>query len=160
MFIHLGPFHFLINMMVLWFFGPRLEYRWGSQKFLIFYFVVGIGAGIFHALVSLAVGKGHYQIFGASGAIYGILLAYGLYWPDDIVLVWGVFPVKVKVLVAVSMFFTFLGSFSPVASSKISHLTHLGGLVVAFLYLRGKDIIGRASRVPRRSRFQDLFRDR
>ena len=107
MFIHLGPFHFLTNMIVLWFFGPRLEHRWGSQEFLKFYFIVGIGAGIFHALISLTIGKGYYQIFGASGAIYGVLLAYALYWPDDIVLVWGVFPVKVKVLVAVFIFLTF-----------------------------------------------------
>ena len=106
------------------------------------------------------VGRGYYQIFGASGAIYGILLAYALYWPDDVVLVWGVFPVKVKVLVVVFMFLTFLGSFSPVAQGNISHLTHLGGLVVAFLYLRGRDIFRRTLRPSRRSRFKDLFRDR
>ena len=157
MFIHLGPLHFLFNMIVLWFFGPRLEHRWGSQGFLKFYFVVGIGAGIFHALVSLMVGRGYYQIFGASGAIYGILLAYALYWPDDIVLVWGVFPVKVKVLVVVLMFVTFLGSSPAGAYDNISHLTHLGGLVVAFLYLRGRDIFRRTSR---HSRFKNLFRDR
>jgi len=160
MFIHLGPLHFLFNMIVLWFFGPRLEHRWGSQEFLKFYFIVGIGAGIFHALISLIIGKGYYQIFGASGAIYGILVAYLLYWPDDTVLVWGVFPVKVKVLVAVFIFFTFLGSFSPVAQDNISHLTHLGGLAVAFLYLKRGDIFRRPSRGSRRSRFKNLFRDR
>ncbi len=160
MFIHLGPLHFLFNMIVLWFFGPRLEHRWGSQGFLKFYFIVGIGAGIFHALISLIIGKGYYQIFGASGAIYGILLAYALYWPDDIVLVWGVFPVKVKVLVAVFIFLTFLGSASPVAQGNISHLTHLGGLAVAFLYLKRGDIFRRSSRGSRRSRFKNLFRDR
>jgi membrane associated rhomboid family serine protease len=160
MFIHLGPFHFLVNMIVLWFFGPRLEYRWGSHGFLKFYFIVGIGAGVFHALVSLAIGQAHYQIFGASGALYGVLLAYALYWPDDVVLVWGVFPVKVKVLVAVFFLMTFLGSFSPMAYGNISHLTHLGGLVVAFFYLKGGDIFRRRRfvRFSQRSRFDDLSR--
>lgn len=139
MFIHGNVLHFLFNMIILWFFAPRLEVRWGTRGFVKFYFIVGIGAGLIHALVSIITGRTFENIIGASGALYGILLAYALYWPDDIVLVWGIIPVKVKVLVIVMGLFAFLGSVDTVQSG-ISHITHLGGLIVAFLYLKGPDI--------------------
>lgn len=136
MFLHLGPFHLLMNMLVLWFFGPRLEYRWGTPAFLRFYFVAGIGAGLFHLVVSLLTGNAHQTMAGASGAIYGILLAYALYYPNDTVLLYFVFPVKIKYLMIFIGLLTFFSSVSG-AQSGISHITHLGGLLVAFVYLRG-----------------------
>lgn len=134
MFIHANTLHFLFNMLILWFFAPRLEYRWGTIQFTKFYLVVGIGAGLFHAVISLIVGRPDERIIGASGALYGILLAFALYWPNDLVWVWGVFPIKVKYLMIILGLMAFFGSVNP-DGSRISHITHLGGLIVAFLYL-------------------------
>ncbi|MCD6386552.1 rhomboid family intramembrane serine protease [Candidatus Sumerlaeota bacterium] len=162
MFIHGNVFHFLFNMIILWFFAPRLEVRWGTLGFVKFYFIVGIGAGLIHALVSIMTGRPLEGIIGASGALYGILLAYALYWPDDIVLVWGIIPVKVKVLVIVMGLFAFLGSVES-AQTGISHITHLGGLIVAFLYLKGPDIWRRLrgrTRYTRSGTYRIEFSDR
>lgn len=149
MFLHGGPFHFLFNMLVLWFFAPRLEMRWGSWRFLKFYFIVGIGAGLFHAIVSILADRPAEGIIGASGALYGILLAFALYWPDETVWLWAIFPIKIKLLVIILGFFAFLGSVGS-ANSGISHITHLGGLLVAFIYLKAVDL-GRGLRRKRRS---------
>ena len=142
MFLHANIWHLAGNMLVLWFFAPRLEYRWGTAKFLRFYFIVGIGAGIFHALLGYM--SGHYTapLLGASGAIYGVMLAYALYYPDDTVLLYFVFPIKIKYLMIVFGVLTFLFSMQGDQPGGISHVTHLGGLLVAFLYLKGSDLFG------------------
>src|ERR1700704_889204 len=88
MFLHGGLFHILFNMLALWMFGGELERLWGTRYFLKFYFVTGIGAGALTVLVSLLGGFEQLQtayIIGASGAIYGLLLAYALYFPDRII---------------------------------------------------------------------------
>ncbi len=162
MFIHGGVFHFIFNMFVLWFFAPRLEYRWGSPRFFRFYFIVGIGAGLFHAVISIISGRQFEGIIGASGALYGILLAYALYWPDDIVYVWGVIPVKVKVLVIIMGFLAFMGSVRT-SPTGISHITHFGGLVIAYFYLKGPDIMNQITGKGHSSRYgshRDRFSDR
>src|SRR4029077_18880889 len=87
MFLHSGVFHILFNMLALWMFGTELERIWGTRYFLKFYFVTGIGAALLTVLFSmlpLDVSRDLYrsQIIGASGAIYGLLLAYALYFPD------------------------------------------------------------------------------
>ena len=160
MFIHGDILHFVFNMFILWFFAPRLEWLWGTVSFLKFYFIVGIGAGIFHAVVSIVSGRMDEGIIGASGALYGILLASALYWPNDMVLLYGIFPIKIKHLVIGLGILTFVGSLSSNIGG-ISHITHLGGLIVAYLYLRGpRDfkqlILGRR----RPSRYRDSFSDR
>jgi membrane associated rhomboid family serine protease len=139
MFMHFQPFHLLCNMLVLWFFAPRLEYRWGTAGFLRFYFIVGVGAGLFHTVTAYLTGHPDSPMLGASGAMYGIMLAYALHWPNDTVLLYFVVPVKIKHLMIFIGVFTFFASLSGGASAttgnNISHVTHLGGLVVAFLYL-------------------------
>jgi rhomboid family protein len=141
MFMHATPFHLLMNMVVLWFFAPRLEHRWGTREFLRFYFIVGIGAGLGHALLALATGHGASTMLGASGAIYGVILAYALYYPNDTVLLYFIIPVKVKYLIIVIGIFTFLSTVGSATagggSNGISHVTHLGGLAVALVYLKG-----------------------
>src|SRR4051812_21172818 len=87
MFLHAGIFHILFNMLALWMFGTELERIWGTRYFVKFYFVTGIGAALLTILFSLlpfelARGLQRSNIIGASGAIYGLLLAYGLYFPD------------------------------------------------------------------------------
>ena len=138
MFLHGSFFHLLFNMLLLWFLGPRLEYRWGSARFLKFYFIVGIGSGLFHFVLAWLTQRPEVALIGASGALYGILLAWALYWPNDRLLLYGIFPVQVKFLVIVLALFAFFSSAGG-GGGDISHITHLGGLVVALLYLKGGD---------------------
>jgi len=141
LFLHAGGFHLFWNMLVLWFFGPSLERFWGLPRFLRFYLIVGAGAGLFHTIVMLISGKmwtaeGLVPLIGASGALFGILLAYALHWPDDVVYLMAVFPIKIKWLILIFAGFTFLNTIGP-QTGYISHVTHLGGLITAFIYLKG-----------------------
>jgi len=139
MFLHGGIFHIVFNMLALWMFGTELERMWGTRYFLKFYFVTGIGAGALTVLFSLLPFTFAQQlqnaiIIGASGAIYGLLLAYALYFPDRHIYLYFVFPIPVKVFVAIMgaiALFSSLGEAGGVANA-----THLGGLLVAYLFLK------------------------
>ncbi len=134
LFLHGGLFHLLFNMFALWMFGSELERAWGARRFLNYYLVAGIGAGLTVVLVnpnSLAA------TLGASGAIYGVLLAYGLLYPNRMILVYFFIPVPAKYFVMIIGAIAFLSSLSS-PGDGISHLAHLGGLVFGFLYLRGR----------------------
>lgn len=132
MFVHVDPMHLIFNMLVLWFFGPGLENRWDSRRFWQFFLITGVGAGIMHAaLALLAVHQEVAPIIGASGAIYGVLLAFAIYYPDQTVLLWFVVPVKIKYLVVVLIFLVFLGTAGS-GGGNVSNLTHLTGLLVAY----------------------------
>jgi membrane associated rhomboid family serine protease len=141
MFLHAGVFHILFNMLGLWMFGVDLEKMWGTAFFTRFYFVTGIGAGAFTVALSMlpfhvTQAIYHAPIVGASGALFGLLLAYGLYYPDRPIYLYFLFKVPAKYFVmiigAVSLFSSVTGE-----GGGLAHLTHLGGLVVAYLYLRG-----------------------
>src|SRR2546425_11347910 len=139
MFIHAGLFHIIFNMLALWMFGTELERIWGTRYFLKFYFVTGIGAGLLTVLFSwmpFAFAQQLYRsnIIGASGAIYGVLLAYGLYFPDRPIYMYFVFPIPAKVFVAIIGAIAFFSSLSE--SGGVANATHLGGLIVAYLYLK------------------------
>jgi membrane associated rhomboid family serine protease len=129
MFVHAGIWHLLFNMLGLLFFGPVLEDRWGSREFIKFYFLCGFAGGL------LSLFFPYQAIVGASAAIFGILVAFAMYWPDNPIYIWGIFPVKAKWLVlfmiGLSVFFTVSGG-----QSGIAHLAHLGGAAAAFLYIR------------------------
>jgi membrane associated rhomboid family serine protease len=138
MFLHGGIFHILFNMLALWMFGTELERTWGTRYFLKFYFVTGIGAGALTVLFSLlpfAFAEQVQQsiIIGASGAIYGLLLAYAMYFPDRPILM-IVFWVPAKVCVAILAGIALLTSLSE--SGGVANATHLGGLVVAYVFLK------------------------
>jgi membrane associated rhomboid family serine protease len=135
MFLHGGVFHILVNMLILFMFGNQLERYWGTHRFLNYYFVTGIGAGICSWLVtpnSLSV------VIGASGAIYGLLLAYGVTYPNRIVYLNFLLPIKVKWLVIIMGAVAFLNSISG-SEPGIASIAHLGGMAVGYLYLKGKD---------------------
>ena len=136
MFLHGGGMHLLFNMLALFFFAGRLEDKWGSKGFLKFYFVCGIGAAIVHALFTYLTSEPFQAMLGASGAVYGILLAYALYWPEQKVLLYFFIPIKIKYLVVIFGLLEFMGTVG-VSGDGISHITHLGGLLTAFIYLRG-----------------------
>jgi len=132
LFLHGGIGHIFFNMFALWMFGSELERYWGPRAFLRFYFVTGIGAGV---LSVLADPSGMAPTIGASGAIYGVLMAYGMMFPDRYVYLYFLFPVKVKYFVAVLGLIAFFSSLNA-PGSTIAHVAHLGGMLVAFLYLK------------------------
>src|SRR5471032_2775710 len=139
MFLHGGIFHIVFNMLALWMFGAELERIWGTRYFLKFYFVTGIGAGALTVLFSLlpfgfAQQVQHSVIIGASGAVYGLLLAYAMYFPDRPILL-IIFPVPAKVAVAILGAIALFSSMSEAGGT--ANATHLGGLLVAYLYLKG-----------------------
>ena len=135
MFLHGGFFHIFFNMLTLFMFGNELERYWGTPRFLNYYFITGIGAGVCSWAVaphSTAV------VIGASGAIYGLLLAYGVTYPNRIVYVNFLFPVKVKWLVIIMGAMAFLSSIGG-AESGVANIAHLGGMVVGYVVLKGKE---------------------
>jgi membrane associated rhomboid family serine protease len=148
MFVHAGFFHLFFNMLVLFFFGPPLEDRWGSTEFLKFYVICGIGG----ALLSLVFWN--VSIVGASAAVYGVMLAFAMYWPDNPIYIWGIFPVKAKWLVGgligLSLFFALTGG-----APGTAHLAHLGGAAAAFIYLKSSyspGPFGSRPKKPKRAR--------
>ncbi|MBI4885996.1 MAG: rhomboid family intramembrane serine protease [Acidobacteria bacterium] len=141
MFLHGGIFHILFNMLALWMFGVELERMWGSRYFTRFYFVSGGGA----ALTTLALAftplpfadQLYYSLtIGASGAVYGVLLAYALYFPHRPIYLYFVFPVPAKYFVMIIGAISLLSSMGG-PGGGIAHTTHLGGLLAAYLYLKG-----------------------
>ena len=143
MFLHGGIFHIVFNMLALWMFGAELERIWGTRYFLKFYFVTGIGAGALTVLVSLlpfgfTQQLQHVNIIGASGAIYGLLLAYAMYFPDRPIYMYFVFPIPAKVFVAIMGAIAFFSSLSEAGGT--ANATHVGGLLVGYLFLKGARI--------------------
>src|SRR6266700_4526531 len=137
MFLHGGIFHILFNMLALWMFGTELERIWGTRYFLKFYFVTGIGAGALTVFVSLLPFARQLQganIVGASGAIYGLLLAYAIYFPDRLILL-IVFPVPVRIAVTILGAIALFSSLSD--AGGVANATHLGGLLIGYLMLKG-----------------------
>ncbi len=132
LFLHSGFTHIFVNMFVLWMFGRELESLWGKKEFLRYYFITGIGAGIITMLFHVT---SVIPVVGASGAIYGLLLAYGVMYPERKVYVYFFIPVKVKYFVAVLAGVAFFASLSP-GQSVISHLTHLSGMFIGLIYLK------------------------
>jgi len=141
MFLHArSPTHILFNMLILWMFGVELERMWRTKFFVKYYFVCGIGAGVITVLVSLlpfAATHATYDaiVIGASGALYGLLLAFALYYPNRPILMFLFFPVPAKYFVAILGGIAFLMSVQ--GSGAVAATTHLGGLAIGYLYLRG-----------------------
>jgi membrane associated rhomboid family serine protease len=139
MFMHAGIGHLVINMLTLWMFGGELERTWGTRYFLKYYFVTGVGAGALTVLMSLLPFEFTQQIYssatvGASGAIFGLLLAYGLYFPDRPIYLYFVFPIPAKYFVLI------IGAISFFAGGGVAHATHLGGVLVGYVYLKSARI--------------------
>jgi len=131
LFFHGGIWHVLINMFVLWMFGSELEKIWGKKNFLKYYFFTGIGSGIITVIFSL---NSSIPVVGASGAVYGILLAYGLIFPERRVYLYFLIPIKVKYFIFLIGFIAFFSSFG--SNDGISHLTHLSGMIIGLIYLK------------------------
>ncbi len=128
MFVHVGLFHLLFNMLTLFFFGPPLEDRWGSREFLKFYLIAGAGGALLSFLFL------NYSIAGASAAVFGVMVGFAMNWPESPIYIWGIFPVKAKwlvtALVAINLFL--IGD----TGSNVAYLAHIGGALAAFAYLK------------------------
>jgi membrane associated rhomboid family serine protease len=139
MFLHStgGVGHILINMLSLWMFGTELERTWGTRFFTKYYLVTGVGAAVTSLLLSFWIDDIYYNVtVGASGAIYGLLLAYGMYFPHRPIYLYFIFPVPARVFVMIVGAIAFLSALSG-PGSGVAHTAHLGGLVVGYLYLKG-----------------------
>jgi membrane associated rhomboid family serine protease len=132
MFLHGGLLHLGLNMLALWMFGSELEATWGSERFARFYFVTGVGAGVCSVLAGW---NSYIPIIGASGAIYGLLAAYGILFPDRTLLLYFIVPIKAKWFVLILGLITFWSSLSA-SWSGVAHVAHLGGMLFGWLYLR------------------------
>jgi len=135
-FLHGGLFHLLFNMLSLFMFGGEIENRWGTPAFLRYFLVCGVGAGMTHWLVGM---DSTIPVIGASGAVFGVLLAFGMMFPDRQILLWFVIPIPARLLVVLFGFIELVGAFSgPV--DGVARFAHLGGLLTGFLYLKSETL--------------------
>jgi membrane associated rhomboid family serine protease len=137
MFLHGNVGHVLFNMLALWMFGSDLERDWGTRRFLNFYFFCGVGAGLCDVTARLILGDGQIPTIGASGAIYGILLAFGLLYPHRRIYLWFVLPIPARIFALILGAIAFLSAFGG-RGSNVAHIAHLGGMVFGYFYLRYK----------------------
>jgi len=133
MFAHGDLSHLLMNMLGLFFFGTQVERKVGSAEFVLYYLVTGLLAGAFSFAVYVLTGSWYVYLLGASGAVFAILLAYATFFPDSLIYIWGILPLRAPIMVlgytaieVGSMLFGF--------KQGVAHLTHLAGFGFAWLY--------------------------
>lgn len=134
MFVHGGFWHLAVNMYGLWLFGPRVERAWSSGAFVRYYLLCGLGGWLTHLLFFRDAG-----LIGASAAVFGVMLAYAMRWPDDEILLYFFIPVKIKwavLLYGGLALFLGMGSIASGGGGGVAHFAHLGGLATGWLYLR------------------------
>lgn len=133
MFMHGGLPHLFFNMFAVFMFGRTLETIWGPKKFLLYYMLAGIGAGLTQLLVSYLTGIPSVTV-GASGAVFGVLVAFGMLFPDSKLFIIPIpFPIKAKWFVIGYGIFELLNGISNNPNDNVAHFAHLGGLIVGFL---------------------------
>ena len=162
MFLHGGIWHLAFNMFMLWMFGASIEARWGSRDFLTYFVVCGVGG----ALASWITGPtSAIPVIGASGAVLGLLVAYTLMYPDRQVLIWFLFPIKMKYLIWVLVAIDLIGVFGG-SRDGTAHFAHLGGMATGFLFLKQDWRLGafgrklRAKRARRKMTQQNAAHER
>lgn len=132
MFLHASLGHIFFNLFALWMFGQSLENFWGTRRFTVYYFLTGIGAALLHMMI----GGGGAPTLGASGAVYGILLAFGMMFPERrIMLLFPPIPIKAKYFVAIFGVIELVSGISR-ANSGVAHFAHLGGMLVGFILIK------------------------
>ncbi len=155
MFLHADFWHLLVNMIGLFFFGPRLEQRIGERQFLLLYLFSGLGGAVFALLPyllaamipelgMLTTGAG---VIGASGAVFGILLGFARFWPDEPIYIWGILPIAAKWLITALVGFSIFSGITG-TQAGVSHLAHLGGFAAGWAFLVWRE---RRSRQPKQS---------
>ena len=154
MFLHAsGLFHLLFNMFVLWMFGSELERRWGSRLFLTYYVFSGVGAAVIYTIGCLvyvyglsgdSVGILGKPVIGASGAVFGLLLAYGLIYSERVIYFMMIFPIKARHFTLLIAGIELVTILEHGFSGPIANLAHLGGLVSGFVFLKGRAYLQRS----------------
>ena len=129
MFLHGGVMHLLFNMLSLFFFGPRVEQVMGSKRFTLMYFISGISG----ALLSFILAP-NAALVGASAGVFGVMLAFAHYWPDQIIMIWGIIPVPARLLVILTTILAFWMGFGG-SRDNVAHFAHLGGYAGAWVFL-------------------------
>jgi len=137
MFLHspVEPFHILLNLLFIWMFGGELERHWGSRAFLRYYLVCGVGAGVFITIWGFIVGTPTTTTIGASGALFGLIIAFGIVFADRTVLFMLIFPMKARTMAMILFGITFFLTFRS-SGGVVSHAGHLGGALTGFLFLK------------------------
>ena len=130
MFVHAGFWHLALNMYTLWLFGPRVEHAWTSGGFVRYYLWCGLGGWLFHLLLTREA-----PLVGASAAVFGVMLAYAMRWPDEEMLLFGVVPMKVKWMVGLLTVMNIAGGMG-FGDQSVAHFAHLGGFAFGWMYLR------------------------
>jgi membrane associated rhomboid family serine protease len=144
MFLHSeNVMHLAFNMLLLWFMGGELESSWGSKYFLFYYIACGVGAAFFYllgvilyAFIFQDLMPMKYPVIGASGAIFGLILAYGLLFGERVVYFFMIFPMKAKYFVAILSGIEVMNLLSSGFGSQISNLAHVSGLLAGYFILR------------------------
>jgi len=161
MFLHHGLLHLLFNMLLLWMFGGVLESIWGTREFLRYYFLTGVVPGLINCIIAY---DKPLVIIGASGAIYGLLAAYGLLFPNSVIYISFLFPIRAKYMVLIFALFEFMASVRTLGGDgggRIANIVHLGGMVVGAIYLkRGEMVRWFARRVKKWQQEHDRGRRR
>lgn len=150
------PFHLLFNMFALWMFGTMVENVWGPKRFLSYYLICGIGAGVVQNVAQLVylsnfVGWVDWKVLanqvpptvGASGAIYGLLAAYGYLFPDSRIYIYFLVPIKAKYFVMILMAISLISGLSNNPGDNVAHFAHLGGAVVGLIMIFGRRLFFR-----------------
>lgn len=151
MFVHGGFMHVLFNMIAVFFFGPPLERQMGGRGFIRYYLVCGVGAALTSLLLVGLIGTP--VVIGASGAVFGVMLAFAWKWPDAPIYIWGLLPVKAKWMVGFLGVAALWATVRAGPSGGVAHWAHLGGLVTGIVYLKfGDAIAGRWRALRGRSR--------
>jgi len=136
MFVHAGLAHIAFNMFALWTFGPRVESEWSTRGFIAFYLWCGLGGSLTHLIL---VRSG--VLVGASAAVFGVMLAFAMRWPDEEVFVFGIIPMKTKWfvawLVAINLLLAIASQRGGAGGSSIAAIAHLGGLLFGWIYIKG-----------------------
>ncbi len=128
------PLHILFNMLMLWMFGVEIEQIWGSRRFTIFYLICGAGSGLFSYFSLFNPMSSITPVIGASGAVLGVLTIYAWYFPHRQVLLFFILPVNIRLVVIGAAIVSLSGAFA--SRGIISHITHLGGIIVALIYIK------------------------
>ncbi len=139
-FIHGGLSHLFFNLFALWMLGSDVEKEFGARKFIVFYILSGIGAALFHLIVTPMIGPSGPTV-GASGSIFGILIAYAMLFPNRSLMIFPLFiPIRAKYFILILIGIDLLGGFG--ANDGIAHFAHLGGAAAGFLLFKFGDQIG------------------
>jgi membrane associated rhomboid family serine protease len=156
MFLHAGITNVLWNLLALWMFGAELERTWGTRRFVTFYLACGIIAGVTSIIAAYVFGGVNFPLVGSSGAIYGILVAFGVLFPNQTILFGFLIPIKTKYFVLIIGAVIFLQSYMAIAGGQgaVAAIASLGGMVGGYVLLRGQTLQGRV-RNPLVAGYQD-----